>query len=245
MIDIVLPLGNGCVWGDEEELRYTLRSVEKHLSNYGNLYLICNEGKIPKWIRNATILYCNDEKGVAWKDRNIKRKVEVAIDYPTVSDDFLFMNDDHFMMKSYDLPNLPFYYRELDMIDTILANTKNVAWMMSIKNTRDYLLSTGKDARMFDTHTPIIYNKTAFLNTVSKVDWSKPFGYGIKSLYSNMNDIKGEYMKDAKLFCSETNTKHLQEKIKGKPCFSTSSFVMQEHRDIIQSLYPIPSQWEI
>jgi hypothetical protein len=244
-MDIVIPLGNGCVWGNEEELRYALRSVQKHILNVRNLYLVCNEGKAPSWVKDAIVLYCNDEKGVAWKDRNIKNKIITAIDYPDLSDDFLFMNDDHFMLMDYELPNFPYYYREVDMITTINANVKNLAWMTSIKNTRDYLLYIGKSALMFDTHTPIIYNKEKFYNTVEKADWNKPFGFGIKSLYANMNDISGTYMPDAKLFSSETDINYLKKKVQGKPCFSTSSYVVDSHRELITSLYPEKSRWEI
>jgi hypothetical protein len=49
-MDLVYVLGSGSRWGDNE-LRYSLRSVEKHLKGYNNVYLV---GDKPDWVRNVT-----------------------------------------------------------------------------------------------------------------------------------------------------------------------------------------------
>ena len=75
-------------------------------------------------------------------------------------------------------------------------------------------------------------------------NWNVPFGYGIKSLYGNINELQGTYMTDAKIFATENKRENLLKKLNGKPCFSTSSYVINEQRDLIQSLYPNKSRWE-
>ena len=96
---------------------------------------------------------------------------------------------------------------------------------------------------MFDTHTPIIYNKYRFTD-LKKIDWSKMYGYGIKSLYANSNNIEGTLMKDGKLFPSENNRERILHKLSGLPCFSTSPIIPMPQREIIQSLYQEKSMFE-
>jgi hypothetical protein len=96
---------------------------------------------------------------------------------------------------------------------------------------------------MFDTHTPILYNKYKF-QSLQSIDWSIPYGYGIKSLYANSNNIEGILMKDGKLFASETKKERIFRKISELPCFSTSPIIPMAQREIIQSLYEKKSIFE-
>lgn len=241
MIDIVIPLGKGSVWGNNHELKYCLRGIEKYLSNVGHLYIVSN--KLPSWLTNVTLLYADDEKGSEWKDRNIYRKILCACENEDVSEDFLFMNDDHFMQDVFELPDFPYYYREHDMQETIDKNINNIAWKTSIQNTRNYLVNNGYECKMFDTHTPIIYNKSMF-NKLSKLDWNTPYGYGIKSLYANMNRINGTLCKDGKLFPSETSETSIKKRVMDNPCFSTSSYVPIQQQEFIESLFTEKSKYE-
>lgn len=240
-IDIVIPLGRGSVWGNEHELKYCLRGVEKHLHNVGKVFIVAK--KLPSWITNVNFIYASDEKGVEWKDKNIFKKIELACNNDNVSDNFLFMNDDHFLLMDFSLPNFPYYYREEDMQETINMNVKNIAWRTSIQNTRNLLLDKGYECKMFDTHTPIIYNKILFYK-LSKINWDVPFGYGIKSLYANMNRIEGVFCKDGKMFPSEISETSIIKKITNKPCFSTSSYVPDEQKVFIENMYPNKSKYE-
>lgn len=241
MIDIVIPLGNGSVWGNEDELRYCLRGIEKHLSNVGSIFIVSK--KLPSWIKDVNFIYAIDERGAEWKDRNIYRKIELACNTDSVSESFLFMNDDHFMQKDFTLPDFPYFYREEDMQDTITQNTKNKAWRTSIQNTRNFLIDNGYDCKMFDTHTPIMYNKILFYK-LSKINWDVPYGYGVKSLYANMNRIDGVFCKDGKLFPSEIKSESIVKRITDKPCFSTSSYVPDSQKEFIEKMYPNKSRYE-
>jgi len=239
--DIVIPLGRGSIWGDDEELRYALRGVEKHIANFGKLVIV---GMRPKWITNIIHIPCDDKRGNEWRDYNIFNKIRTAIyNVPDLSDNFLFMNDDHFMLKDYEAASFPYFFREYDMIETINKTNKNHAWKTCLSNTRRYLITNGLPAKMFDTHTPILYNKHEFLK-LNSIDWGKMYGYGIKSLYANSLKIEGTFEKDGKLFPSEENANRIKGKIYGLPCFSTSPVVPPTQRQIITDLYPNKSRWE-
>jgi|688.fasta_scaffold88607_1 hypothetical protein len=242
-IDIVIPLGKGSFWGDNEELRHCLRGVEMYLSGVRNVVIV---GELPKWITNVIHITATDDKGVAWRDRNIYRKIVLAVNDERVSDDFLFMNDDHFLTKSFHAATFPYYYREYDMIETINKMFKNISWRTVVSNTRNFLLKNNYDVKMFDTHCPIVYNRWRF-GALQKADWDIPHGYGIKSLYANMNHIEGIYQPDNKIFSSEDNHKRIMGKINRYPFFSTD-FISPPHqkaqREIIQSIYSKKSKYE-
>lgn len=240
LVDIVIPLGKGSIWGDDEELRYALRGFVRHLSGIRNVVIV---GELPSWVTGVIHIPCKDKQGHEWRDLNIFNKVMLACNDDRVSDDFLFCNDDHFLNADFEAGAFPYHYRELDMIETIHKAVKQTSWRTCIQNTRDYLEGNGLDVKMFDTHCPILYNKYRFM-LLNRVDWAKPYGYGIKSLYANINRIEGQYHPDNKIFPSEQNTKRLIEKIQSAPYFSTSSLVPQPQKEIIMNLYPSPSPYE-
>lgn len=240
-IDIVIPLGRGCIWGDNNELLYALRGIEKHIVGFNRLVIV---GLRPKWITNIIHIPCDDKQGNEWRDYNIFNKICTAISsVPDLSDDFLFMNDDHFMLQDHEAASFPYYYREEDMIETINKAIKNHAWNTCVSNTRRYLISNNLPVKMFDTHTPILYNKHEFLK-LKNIDWNKMYGYCIKSLYANTLQIQGILRKDGKMFSSETNTQRIMSKIHGLPCFSTSPVIPAEQQSIIKGIYTKKSKWE-
>ena len=53
MIDVVIPLGTGSRWQDNE-LRYCLRSIEKNLSGVNEVVIV---GEKPKWLTNVRCVY--------------------------------------------------------------------------------------------------------------------------------------------------------------------------------------------
>src|SRR5688500_2320198 len=107
---IVIPLAaNGFGSRNNDiELRYCLRSIETHLSGYGDIFLIVHK---PKWVKNVMHIPAEDEQRTWWKERNIYRKILLACEDPRVSDDFLFMNDDHYLLSDFVAGEFP-YYRE-------------------------------------------------------------------------------------------------------------------------------------
>ena len=90
MVDIVIPLGNGCIWDDNNELKYALRSVQKHLKGFGDVIIV---GQKPKWIKNIIHIPCDDKRGHEWRDYNIFSKIITAIEgVDTLSENFFFIS---------------------------------------------------------------------------------------------------------------------------------------------------------
>lgn len=241
-MDVVIPLGGQGLWGEEEELKYALRSFCDNLLGLRDVYIVGES--LPSWSCGLKLLYFKEyEKSQELKEFRIFSKTLFACQHEEISDDFLFANDDHFILQPMQIKDFPFHYREEDMIDTINNSVKNAAWKTTLRNTREYLINKGFEAKMFDTHCPIIYNKFQF-SLLDRVDWSKPHGYGIKSLYANTAQISGSIYPDGKLFPSEQNKARIEEKLANRMYFSTSPIIPFVQQEIIKTLFPNKSRFE-
>lgn len=235
MIDIIIPVKDGSR-NNNLELKYALRGIQQHLKNFGEVYII---GDKISWLRGVKYLKVKDEKQSKFKERNIYRKILAASINKDLSENFLFMNDDHFLTKEMDTENLPFYYKS-ELRETMNRNTGN--YRKTINNTRKILTNKGLTALDFDTHVPIVYNKEKIMCTFEGIDWNILYGYGIKSLYCNINKVEPVYEPDCKIN-NKTYTE-INNKIKERFCFSTGSLNNDMIR-VLNELYPSKSKYEI
>jgi hypothetical protein len=180
MTSIVIPLSAPLGFGSRNndiELRYCLRSIEKHLSGYGDIFLV---GHKPKWINDKVIhIPAEDEQRTWWKERNIYRKILLACEDPRVSDDFLFMNDDHYLLADYVAGEFPYYW-EGELTDYVGREDQ---YGNTIRNTFEYFTAGKYWAKYFDIHSPILYNKGRFEKYVAPMGWNRKYGYSIKTSY--------------------------------------------------------------
>lgn len=238
-MDLVIPLGTGSRWEDNE-LRFALRSAEKYINKLGNVYII---GERPEWITNVTYIPAVDRPGIEWKEFNIMQKVLKACALKQLSREFIFMNDDHFLLSP--MPPLP-YYCCGTLESKLAARRKQDHYYYSMNNTRNALQARQRGDTYFDVHAPIIYNKNLFRDVVLSYDWlAVPYGYVIKSLYCNSLDIKGTQDDDLKVrervncFQLETLTQH-------RKYFSISDEAVSQDLDIyLRYLYPDKSKYEL
>lgn len=236
---IVIPLGHGSR-NNDMELRYCLRSIEKHLTGYGDIFIV---GECPTWLQN--VIHIPFDEGIApktyEKERNIFNKIMAACADDRVSEWFLFMNDDHYLLDRYQARIFPYYH------DSTLNCYKTVTeYKHTIRNTIDHF--EGALVGNFDVHCPIVYKKEllywAFKLREPVPDWSKHFGYCIKSTYCDINRIIGDKRHDLKINEPLTvgQIKHL---IAGRSWFSIGDKAFNgEIRQVLQELYPKKSRYE-
>jgi hypothetical protein len=234
MIDVCYVIGNGSKWGDNE-LRYSLRSVEKNLSGYRNVFIV---GHKPLWVRGVTHVPYPDLHKTP--DINILNKILRACRIEEMSDDFLFINDDHYLLKKFNAVKFPYFHKG-DLDDSVLSRKSKDAYKKRLLNTYQALARKGFEYKNFDTHTPIVYNKKKFEKAVRMFDWSIPEGYVIKSIYANANGIDGVYEPDYKISCICGKTEMLK-KIK---VMSTTEAVCQEIQQFLNKTFPDKSKYEM
>lgn len=187
MTDIVYAIGKGSLY-DNFELRMSLRSLE-NLSNIRNVYIV---GEKPHWIQNVNHIHYPDSFRIP--DQNICDKISTACRLSELSDDFLFMNDDHYILKKFDATTFPYFYSKT--IEEYIASRPRDPYGIRVRNMLDHLKKGGYPENYYDVHTPILYNKAAFLKHVTdSLDWNvnqagAKHGYVIKSIYANKMNVK-------------------------------------------------------
>lgn len=238
-ISIVIPVRDSTS-RDNKELIYAIRSFEKSFKSFGDIFIV---GSRIYGLKDVKYIQCKDERGGKFKERNIFRKIMAAVNHWHVTENFLFVNDDHILLEEFDPNKLPFYHKGL-LEETMSKNVGD--YRKSLNHTRKYLLSKDKSTLDFDTHFPIIYNKKKFIDTFvcSDLNWNQPFGYVIKSLYANMNDISGEFGGDCKIQ-GGMNYQEIKNKIGSKSFFSTSDRCLNEDMiKFLNELFPSKSRFE-
>lgn len=235
LADIVIPLGRGSRWNNTE-LRYALRGVEKHLFGVGRVFII---GERPDWLQNVIHIPAKDDEKTFWKERNIFRKILLACADSRVSENFLFMNDDHFLLKDEETGNFPSYY--FGVLSEQAERTDQYG--NTAKNT---LSELRRDCNYFDIHCPIGFWKYAFLEKVGKLDWEKKYGYCIKTAYHhNMPAIFHTEQSDLKISNEDFTYTKIKELITGRPWFSIADRCRQSGmKQVLQELYSKKSKYE-
>jgi len=191
-MDIVYALGKGSRMKDIE-LRFSLRSIEKYLTGFGKVVIV---GERPDWLQNISWVPLSDDPRLS-PDHNIMLKVAGACRQSEISEDFLFFNDDHFLISPFHVEHFPAFYQ--GDLATYCRLRGLDGYGKRAKSTLDYLKSKDLPIKYFDVHTPILYNKALFLDQVAAAPGWSGEGYIIKSLYANSLQLDGEPFRDQKI----------------------------------------------
>jgi hypothetical protein len=243
-MDVVYPLGSGSMWGKNKELRYSLRSLDYYLMDRGNIFVIGGDTEKLDWMTNVIHIPFKEGNLAVDKDKNIYTKILLACRDQGMSEDFLFMNDDIFLLKKTWAEYLPAYYSGT-LREKKDALADNDYYKLTIANTQYALKKRGVPVKHFDIHVPIVYNKETFANIVSSFDWTKQWGYCIKSLYCNSLKMDGQPMTDCKI-----NTVCTREQIEsitaGRFCFSIhDQALVDDMRNFLADSFPQKSKYEL
>lgn len=241
-IDVVYVLGHGSAWNNNE-LRYSLRSLETYLTDLGTVYII---GQRPTWLTNVRHYNFADYYGC--KERNIMTKLAYACGHPDLSQTFLNVHDDYFAlapMSGHDIPNWcsgplgPFG-------KAIKARKPRNHWADAVINTDRVLTKAGHTVHNFDLHYPKRFDKTLFPATMDLYDWKgTPRGFVVNSLYYNTLGMKPTLYSDLKID-NRLTFAQMVARLKGRPWFSIGNGALNlNFKELLAALYPTPSRFEI
>jgi len=245
-MDLVYVIGTGSRW-DDNELKYSLRSVEKHGTNVGKVIIV---GYLPEWIQKTQVIHI-PESFDFYKERNIMECIRLACKNTKVSKDFLYMNDDFFFNLDFDCAQFPTYVRPYDLHEYVWGaeRTKNRwnKYTRIIEQTHNALLSRGLPILTYDLHVPMPINKKKYLEAVHQFDWNCPkrLGYTYRSIYGNYWQIPATIHSDVKYHKIATWEGFLRS-VSDKPFFSTDDSSDIRHlQTALEILYPKKSRWEV
>jgi hypothetical protein len=245
-IDVVYVLGTGSGWKNNE-LRFSLRSIEKNAVNIGNIFIV---GEKPDFLSKDVIhikaLDIFNPNVNA--DGNIITKVLAACADERLSEDFLFINDDHLILKPVDLSQVPAFHKgDMNTYKADYWLTNNYWRSSRLKKTMETLNEKGLTAYHFDCHTPILFNKKLFPQVIARFDYQLDCGLTMKSLYGNSiysesgKLLEGEKKKVFKHMTTDQLNKHLYD------CgyMSFNDFGLNNSLKIwLYNQFPNRSKWE-
>lgn len=230
MLDVIIPYNDRSTQ-KHLELKMALRSIEKHLNGIRNVFII---GHKPDFLTNVIHIPFEDDPRNRFRDRNICNKIIAACKDRRVSDDFIMVHDDHFLLEDFDAGAFPYYH-----CGPMVPGQGQYA------HTKENTISVLGECNNYDTHCPIVFNKHKFMNTVAKVDWTKWYGYCLKTLYCVLNGIEGEYMEDSKIRLP-LRYEEIIYQIRGRKWFSIGDrcFVENGMKRVLEDLYSNKSIYE-
>lgn len=215
-MDVLYILGNGSKWGNSE-LRYSLRSLERHAQGVDRVVLV---GDNPKFLSKEVEFFRLPE-AAGNKEYRIAMKIMWACKHAGLSDDFACFNDDHILLKDIDLATYPFYYK-CDLREMPLSSKYLNGYQRSLKDTLDALRNDGLETKHFDVHTPIRYNREKFLALAPYWDRSKKSrnGFVVKSVYGNVYEVQPAVRQPDCKIVRVTCEEDVRLRIRGRDVFS-------------------------
>lgn len=252
------------------ELRYSLRSMQKHLRNMGNVFVV---GNVPDFLHTNKVILDydldevsyivgNGEVGIGGRIKSTTQLFHIpATDYPIekkevrlyrkimkacrderISDSALLCYDDNFLLTEHNSDTFPNYCQDdLRLYD--MRMQRKGTHKRCIANTIELL---GNRAAMFDVHCPILINRNKFIEVMEPLDWKLTDGFLIKTTYANLTGAIGFQCRDIKINHPDTSLSEYKSMISGRPWFSTGDNcnwgVLLE---LMESLYPENSVYEL
>lgn len=223
------------------ELRYSLRSLEKHLSGVGRVFVV---GAEVSWPCRGLVQIPECDPYDHNKDANIIRKMRIACRHPEISAPLLFVNDDHFFSQDCRAGEFPFYHKG----EIRAAGGRE--YSRRLAHTRKLLAARGLPTLNYDIHTPILIHQGKFLEVFDTWDWVDLGGPGVvmKSVYANSRpEIAGGgvYLPDCKLTVRTAGRVDFWvKKMAERPCWSSGNHIPRLVWGLLEALYSEPSRFE-
>ena len=235
-MDILYIIGENCSKCNYNELRYSLRSIEKYGKNIDRVFVA---GYCPDFLSDKVIKvpceqpYKYNEKenelSLTEKHCNILYTILYTIDHTDISEEFLVSMDDHIYIKNADFDNYPFYVKIYgDKNELPEEQKKQSAYKRFLSKTRKVCEEQGVSIAYSCLHRNMHHSRI-FLNEcrefLNKVILEKialePHAYMINYRFSKKNDFKYTPVRDVKLAGGgdwwKVNPKETE-------CFSTADF---------------------
>lgn len=161
-----------------KELLYALRSWYKNCCFQANFVVI---GDKEDWFsEEICFIECprvSDNPSV-----DTYHKLKVALESDKVTDDFVWTNDDIYVLQPIDLSHI-----QLPKVIGLLDISKYRGFYReNMQRTIDCLKQLGAACQNYGTHTPVMFNKASWLGLIAKLDEQITQGMLYTSIYFNL-----------------------------------------------------------
>lgn len=209
-MDVLYIVGNGSRYGNEE-LRYSLRSLDKFGKNVGRVFIT---GECPQFIDTDKIVF-TPELDIGCPAINHWWKVDQTFRKTDIGDKILLMYDDVFFCRPVDVSKYPWRWRDLLPVDPQTGEYRK-----SLYNAGVWLQKHNFPILNYCLHQPCIYERDKFLSMEKDFAEFKlsDSGMSVRSVYANQFVCcKTQHMDDLKIRSRVDNVDKL---IADRDCFS-------------------------
>jgi hypothetical protein len=177
-----------CRGGENEELRYSIRSATRNLQ-HANVWVI---GDKPDWYVGPFI---QTQQVEGKKYDNVKAGLVKAIESDQVSDDLVLMNDDFYVLQPTELNY--YYSGTLDeRIKRISTKSPNNLYSNRLTETMHELQDLGIPEPLdYELHIPMKLDKAGLPEALEFPQF--------RSAYGNLNNVGGQQTSDVKVYSSK------------------------------------------
>lgn len=213
-----------CRAGENEELRFSLRSL-------GNMPVrnVWVFGAWPSWYTGPRVRVSQN----GFKHEVTDRAMTAACEHPEISDRFVMMNDDFYVMKPGGLPEAA----HMGPIAGVLARyaadgitPENSGYLRRMRDTLRVLHERGiQEPLSYELHTPMVVDKLGMLGATRTRGQQR-------SMYGNLARLGGKRMADVKVYGDEPLPR-------GR-WLSTSDRTIKRLAAMLAERFPDPSPWE-
>lgn len=157
-MDILYVIGNHLSEWYNNELRYSLRCLDKNGLNVDRVFVV---GYKPPFLNDKTVTFipCKDKTNV--KHYNILACIEEAVKQTDIgknhNGDFLYSSDDHFYVQPTDFDRYPHYWRGIQ-----LPTERKTEYQRTLYSTRELLECCGLPTYHLAWHGNTYFNRDAF-----------------------------------------------------------------------------------
>ena len=204
----------------DEELRYSLRSLQRYCYNYNRIFIT---GECPDFINLRKVIYTK-EKDIGCPMINHWWKVHQTIKNTDISPNFVLMYDDIFFMGCQDMMKIPAYFK--GFLES--ARSGGSLYQESLHNTEYWLMKNGHSTYDFELQKPIIYNRKKFLKLekIFRPMMNDNPAMAVRSIYGNLFEKMPTYKEDIKIREADVRVENLSAL---HTCFSVSDKAFSCH----------------
>jgi hypothetical protein len=237
MISILYPLGPGSAWNNRE-LRFSLRSLE-FIKDLESVFVV---GSNPGFL-SEQVTFIPTYHNFPNPARGIFENLIAACQDERTPERFALINDDYFFCGEVELSSYAPYH--LGPISDTLKKCSS-EYYTHLFTTQQELVKRGLPTLNFDSHFPIVLEKSKVLKLAEIYDWDRMHGLTFKSTYCNTFGISGEFRPDCKV-----NAPHGLEwwlgYVSERECFSIGDMALNGGGliEFLQKVFPEKSIFEI
>jgi len=184
--DVVYPYSKN----SSHELEWSIKSLKNF--EHSTVYII---GDKPEYKTEAVVI---QPEMLRWgglsRYNNVINKLLQASKM-NISDDFLFMNDDIFLLEQYFGET----YDRGSLLEHINSR-RHDEYTVGLRNTYTWLIRNGYSTKDYETHTPILFNRKKLDDLILRIipNIMNNHTLFIRSLYGNVYDVPSDTIADTK-----------------------------------------------